>query len=793
MPTADAQESSRPFGVIVKEWNRTLDGAQTYINGVDHFEDRSRNFRSHIGDIRDKAIAAAAKADGEISKLQTLLDALGPEPKKGELDEKAEIAKQRAKYKADVTFYRANVSQADLAIARANALESTISTMSRARLFTRLLEVNPLPLAPDTIIVAIPGFFQTLQNIAATPVIWWSELNPEQRTVKLFFRMFLFLILALVAGWAVRHFSLKFFGRDILIENPSYARRLVGAVSEGVARGIFPAIILGALLFRLASGEAVISGPFAEIIAALCKALILYVLAWALSRAVLAPDLPHWRLTVLAPNSASSLSYWITVLAVIVAIDYFLSTAAFGSGGSNAISKEVIAFYKFVTLTVKAGLLIAILHPSMWKIDEDFVNKPEDVGSHAVEATPVRNNFWYITRSLLVLMAGLAVVVGVLGYGQLSVYLIGNLIAALVICSGLFLLRGLLRETVAIALRSLAVSRKLTIQLRNRRRAKFWLRAILDIVIFISALFLVVPLWGVPADDLYFWTNQFFHGFTIGNVTISLLDFTVGVFVFLVVMFLSRTAQRALSERVLPETALDIGLQQSLATVFGYLGVIFAVVLGVAAVGVDLSNIALIAGALSVGIGFGLQTIVSNLVAGITLLVERPIKVGDWIVVGDQQGIVKRIKIRSTEIETFERNSVIVPNAAFLQDTVINRTHKDRISRIEVPIGVAYGSDVKKVEKILRDVAKDNPKIAADPEPFVLFQNFGASSLDFELRCFCPNVSDTIRGASELRFSIDEAFRREGIEIPFPQRDINIKGIEGLENLLRQIGKNSEP
>jgi small-conductance mechanosensitive channel len=238
--------------------------------------------------------------------------------------------------------------------------------------------------------------------------------------------------------------------------------------------------------------------------------------------------------------------------------------------------------------------------------------------------------------------------------------------------------------------------------------------------------------------------------------------------------------QRALRERILPETQIDVGLQHSLTAGFGYVGFTLAAMLGISALGLDLSNIALIAGALSVGIGFGLQTIVSNFVAGLTLLIERPIKVGDWIVVGDQEGIVKRIQVRATEIETFQRNSVIVPNSEFLVSNVINRTQKDSVGRIELPIGVAYGSDTAKVEEILLGVARDNPKIAQWPEPFVLFQNFGDYSLDFELRCYCQNVFDTIRGGSELRFAIDKAFREEGIEIPFPQRDVNIKGIEKL-------------
>ena len=295
---------------------------------------------------------------------------------------------------------------------------------------------------------------------------------------------------------------------------------------------------------------------------------------------------------------------------------------------------------------------------------------------------------------------------------------------------------------------------------------------------------MIAPAWGVPADDLSLWADRLFQGFTVGNVTISLVDFAIAILIFAVVMLLTHTGQRALTERILPETQIDTGLQHSLSAGFGYIGVVIAAVLAVSAIGLDLTNIALIAGALSVGIGFGLQNIVNNFVSGLTLLVERPIKVGDWVVVGDQEGIVKRIQVRATEIETFQRTSGIVPNSAFLQEPVINRTHKDSSGRIEVPVGVAYGSDTAKVERLLLDAAKENPKVASWPEPFVLFTNFGESSLDFELRCYCQNVFDTIRGASELRFAIDGAFRKGGIEIPFPQRDVHLKDIDRLERLM---------
>ena len=163
--------------------------------------------------------------------------------------------------------------------------------------------------------------------------------------------------------------------------------------------------------------------------------------------------------------------------------------------------------------------------------------------------------------------------------------------------------------------------------------------------------------------------------------------------------------------------------------------------LGITTLGVDLSNPAIIAGALSGGIGFGLQNIVNNFVSGIILLIERPIKVGDWVMVGGNEGIVRRISVRSTEIQTFQRPAVIKPNAEFLSNSLINWTHKDRNGRIEFIFGVAYGTDTQQAEEILLGLAKEHEEVMTVPEPFVLFRDFGASGLDFELRCFTENVT----------------------------------------------------
>ena len=220
---------------------------------------------------------------------------------------------------------------------------------------------------------------------------------------------------------------------------------------------------------------------------------------------------------------------------------------------------------------------------------------------------------------------------------------------------------------------------------------------------------------------------------------------------------------------------MDKGSQNALVSGVGYIGYTLAAVVALSSIGFNLSSIAIVAGALSVGIGFGLQTIVSNFVSGIILLVERPIKEGDWIEASGFSGTVKKISVRSTQIETFDRAMVVVPNSELIAGSVLNWTHSNETGRVRVSVGVSYDTDPKRVERLLLKVGKSHEMALKSPEPFVRFQQFGDSSLDFDLIIYVKDKNYMFQVRSELHYSIFELFKKEGIEIPFPQRDLNIK------------------
>jgi len=296
-------------------------------------------------------------------------------------------------------------------------------------------------------------------------------------------------------------------------------------------------------------------------------------------------------------------------------------------------------------------------------------------------------------------------------------------------------------------------------------------RAVLVLIVIALAL----GRWEIATADLVDTLRGITLGIRIGDFTISFGSLLGAIALFLVIAALTRLIQRWLEREVMPYTAIEPSLQLSIVTVLGYIGIIFAVVVGLAEIGIDPQKIALVAGALSVGIGFGLQSIVSNFVSGLILLAERPIRVGDQIVVKSEEGFVRRISVRATEIETFDRASVLVPNSELITGVVKNWTHANTLGRINIRLAVSYASDPEKVMAILRGCIAANPEVLKQPEPAFLLTEFGASAMLFDVFCIVPNLGDRGRIKSDIQIAILREFRGAGIEMSAPQ-DVRLVG-----------------
>jgi small-conductance mechanosensitive channel len=264
--------------------------------------------------------------------------------------------------------------------------------------------------------------------------------------------------------------------------------------------------------------------------------------------------------------------------------------------------------------------------------------------------------------------------------------------------------------------------------------------------------------------------------FSIGesSLTIGLL-FTL-IFSVILLLFISEWIKKLLVNRILKKYHLEKGTRQSVGTIVKYILIIAGLFSILQTNGIDLSAFGILAGALGVGIGFGLQNITNNFISGLIILFEQPIKVGDRIEVGDITGDVIKISARSTTVVTNDNISVIIPNSQFIDGQVINWSHNDRKVRFNFPVGVSYKENPEKVKSVLMEVALNNPNVLKNPEPDILFEDFGDSSLNFNVRVWTSEyVSKPKVLKSQLYYDIFRRFSEENIEIPFPQRDIHIK------------------
>ncbi len=313
------------------------------------------------------------------------------------------------------------------------------------------------------------------------------------------------------------------------------------------------------------------------------------------------------------------------------------------------------------------------------------------------------------------------------------------------------------------------------------------LKRIFVFLVWVGAFYNFLAVWGVYDSFVQAWGDLTSVGVTVGQVQVTVAMVLLALLVIYLAIELSWVLRATLETQIFPYRQVDRGVSDSIKKLLHYLLVFLGFLMAMSLAGIELKNFAVLAGAFGIGIGFGLQNIVNNFVSGLILLFERPVKVGDMVVVDNEWGNVRKIGLRSTVIETFDQSELIVPNSRLISETVTNWTFSTSRSRVVLTVGTAYGSDLALVLKILLEAAQSHELVLDDPAPSPIFVGFGESSLDFELRCWIADVGKRFGVRSDLGQFIDRRFREEGVEIPFPQRDLHLRSVDG--DLLRKVAK----
>ena len=743
--SAQFTEENRAY---LEAWQRTAERAERAIDADRASENALETLRRELASYRERFQTARGRNAERIKTLQAQLDALGPEPEGG--DASPDIANLRDTLSQRLLSLQVPQIVSEEAYSHANGLIAEIDKIIRTRRGDALIARGPIPINPEYWGPAL----RSVRN--ATTALWNETANQiTADTTRERILSHLPPILGLLALSLVLLSRGRSWAHRIGEHLRSYGGRGTGVWSFVVSliQMLLPFLGVFALVQAVSlSGVLGVRGTL--ILQAVPQwALILLAFNW-LSERLVGNALENDLIPVREGYRAQT-RILIGALAVMLvlrdAVGYFLHFE-----NLTAASQAVIGF----PLIVASALILMGLHRI------GLQQRPIGEGETSIAANA--NRLIRLLRRLSYLLAYLAPMLAVLGYLNAAEALIYPVILTLGLLAGLLVLQRFAGDLYG------------WISKRGDAARDSLLTVLVGFGLALMALPLLALIWGARVADLTEIWAKFLAGFQIGETRISPTNFLLFAMVFAAGYMLTRLVQSSLRNSLLPKTRLDPGGQNAIVSGTGYVGIFLAAVVAITMAGLDLSSLAIVAGALSVGIGFGLQTIVSNFVSGIILLIERPVSKGDWIEVNGVMGYVRDISVRSTRIETFDRTDVILPNSDLISGSVTNFTRGNTVGRVIVPVGVAYGTDTRKVETILREIAEAHPMVLANPAPSVVFQGFGADSLDFEIRAILRDVNWVLSVKSDMNYEINRRFTEEGIEIPFAQRDFWLRNPEAL-------------
>ncbi len=747
---------------LSEQWEAQAQGAEQRLADPTVRAAALEALRREIAEQRGAAQALRGTANAAVEPLRVQLEALGPPPAEGAI-EAPEIADQRARLSEELARAEAPARIADSAYQRADAIIGRIDEMLRRRFADELLAQRGTPLHPASWIAAVAEIVDrgTLALRDATDGIGRSGSRPGLALITA--------ALGLIVLVGVRTRVMDWFGRRL---SPALIQagpaRQAGPRMVWFGAGLtFAALLVpmagAAMLLIARDASGMINGYAAPFLRDLNAFAFCLVVAYWLSQTLFGVEVPARTLVPMAPPRARQAGRMTLVLGVVIGLDSVL------------VDSTGAAFLSLPTLAVMNLILIAVGATALWRLGRALRPDPVETAREEADADEAAEGttpgaLGDIVRGVIArgctLFAIAAPLLAAFGYYAAARFAFYPVLLTLAVIGGVVVFVALVQDGVEAALTDADGK---TVERSSLR--------LLPILSGFGLVCLAVPLlalvWGARESDLSETWRVLTEGLAVGETRIRPIDFVTFAVVFAVGYTLTRLVQGILRGTVLPQTALDSGGRMAIVSMAGYVGFFFAGLAAISATGIDLSSLAIVAGALSVGIGFGLQTIVSNFVSGLILLIERPIKEGDWIKVGEFEGTVRRISVRSTVVQTFDRAAVVVPNADLITRPVLNRTLTGTVGRIIIPVGVAYGSDTRRVEAVLKTIAERSPILLRRPAPIVLFREFGRDALIFEIRGFLRDVNTSLTAASEFNHEIARRFAEERIEIPYSMSDLS--------------------
>ena len=742
----------------IDAFNALASRAEKAVYGGQTSNDTLEQLRMSLSSARSAALETQSLRTGRSKIISDQIDALGPIPEDPDSEAK-DIAELRASLAKQLAVAKAPLIVAEEAFRRANGLISEIDKTIRERSASAFLKLGVSPLSPNTWGSTISDIKKYFGQVRSEVV--QSLNNPNSKVIRS--NNLPGIIFFAILGLALTFPATKWVSQNMSIANQRHDAKLKKVSYLAYSCLVFIAPLLG-ICFLIRSLEMLdIFGYRGEALTQAVMAMSVAVVSsyWLAHNLFKESGLTRELLGIASKRLVGA--YSVTILMGVALGLYWLINNLIQTAD---LSETSIAVMEFPLILIGSyGLITFSQRVKMYRarlISEKRI-------------TPISDRLSSLVL-MLTLATGLAgPISAAIGYSNIGSKLVFATILTLAVIFALFVI-----FTLIAFLFSEIIIRNQNKNIQESTSKGSLFNVFLAFILACCAIPLLALIWGARVVDIQDVWLSLKDGIVLGDTRISISDFITFVIIFFIGYTLTRLLQSALRLSVLPNTKIDTGAQNALVTGVGYIGIFFSALIAITSMGLDLSSLAIVAGALSVGIGFGLQAIVSNFLSGIILLVERPIKVGDWIQVGAYSGYVSKIAVRSTTIDTFDQANVIIPNADFISGTVTNMTHLSKRGRVKVPVGVAYDSDPVFVKEILMDIVSSNANILKSPGPSVFLLGFGPDSIDFEIRGILRDVNSITSTRSDINFEILRRFAQEGIEIPFGQRDITIKNAAEL-------------
>lgn len=757
----------RPFSQLVELWGRQLDRIAARTEQADLLPVEIDGLREQATDVRAAAMAAAAFARNDLADTKKLLAPLELKPGTDAPPESDAVKADRERLTEQATVAESRVKQCEVVIARADQLLERLTKLRSELVLRTLLRRDPSPLSPGVWQKIGPQFMASVKTLTGAMASWSQEgfLTLRSGSPELV-PLGLWAALTIILWWVGRALRRR-FGRGGTHIDARRDQTIISAI-DGLGLVFVPILavwLIGKLL--LASNP---PAPIDVLIPEAVGRLILLLLVFGMTAAALSPARSEWRALPFSDDSALYLSRALRRLySISLPLEFIYLALSRGEG------RDAVASVGAVVLTgVVALLSLPTLSNRAWHAD-----RPE--GS---ELPPmIGGTWWAVTRLLLVIAVLSSIVCSLIGYATLGAHLHTAISTTCLLIAIAFLLHKLADDLLDAAAApgspsGTFVRHAFGLPADSTLRGQYLVLLLVDAALVLLLGIAIPAAWNVDTDAMIDGLSQLVRGVKVGGVTISLGNVGMAVVAFFVCMLLARLVRSVVRDRVLPTVDAPLPLRQSIDAGLNYAGVMIAILVGIAALGVDFTNLAIVLGALSVGIGLGLQNIANNVISGVILLVERPIKAGDWVTVNGHEGFVRRINIRATEIETFQRTHVIVPNSLFLQNPVVNRTYSDTSSRIEIALTVPVGSDVDAMEAILREAALAHARVLRVPAPIVRFAKVGSDGLQFELFVFVARLEDRLIVTNDLNRAILAKLIGQKIINPDAVPEIRLRGLD---------------